>query len=72
MDEIFREYMNINFIKTIFENAANNLLEKQNVKISSFLIILSQTFHIMKNDKEYFRTVDFWYNKLDNLISQEL
>ena len=23
------------------------------------------------NKKEYFRTVDFWYNKLDNSISQE-
>ena len=72
-----------NFIKTIFDKAADNLLIKQNSTVSNFLIILSQTFYIIKdeqkyflqkevNKKEYFRKVDFWYNKLDNSISQEL
>ena len=71
-----------NFIKTIFDKAADNLLIKQNIKVINYLIILSQTFYIIKdeqkyflqkeiNKKEYFRTVDFWYNKLDNSISQE-
>ena len=72
-----------NIIKKIFDKAADNLLEKDNNKISNFLIILSQTFYVMKDDKKhflqkdlnkkvFFQNVDFWLNKLDNLIGEEL
>ena len=72
-----------NIIKKIFDKAADNLLEKDNNKISNFLIILSQTFYVMKDDqkhflqkdlnkKVFFQNVDFWLNKLDNLIGEEL
>ena len=70
-------------VNKIFDKAADNLIKKDNQKISNLLIILSQTFYIMKGDekyflqkelknKEFFRTVDFWFNKLDICISEEL
>ena len=70
-------------IKKIFDKAADNLIKKDIQKMSNLLIILSQTFYIMKGNEKYylqkelknkkfFRTVEFWFNKLDIAISEEL
>lgn len=72
-----------NSIKIIFDKASDNLLIKNNKKISDCLIILSQTFYVMKNNekyflqkelkkKEYFNSVDFWKNSIENSIVLEL
>lgn len=69
-------------IKQIFNKAADKLMEKNNSKISNFLIILSQTFYIMIDNnkyflqkelkkKEFFQNTEFWLNKLDNSIKEE-
>ena len=66
----------------MFCKAADNLIEKDNKKISSFLIILSQTFYLMKNGQkyflqkelkncEYFRAPKFWINHLEDMIEDE-
>ena len=76
-------YMTFNNIKMIFDKIADKLLIKKDKKISSYLIILSQTFYIIKNDSKYFlqkevknnkyfRTVEFWQDHLDDLIIKEL
>ena len=71
-------------IKIIFRKAADYLLVNPCKEIYNHMIILSQTFYVMKNnknkyflqkelkDKEFFTSVDFWYNKIDNLINDEL
>lgn len=70
-------------IKNIFYRIADNLLLKENLKTSSFLIILSQTFYIMKDSGKYylqkelknhkfFRSIEFWRNHIDNLIIDEI
>lgn len=72
-----------NVIKIIFNKAADNLLIKDNKKISNCLIILSQTFYVMKDNekyflqkelknKEYFNSVDFWKDSIENSIVSEL
>ena len=70
-------------IKIIFRKSADFLLVNPCEKIYNYLIILSQTFYIMKDnnkyflqkelkDKEFFKSVDFWFNKIDNLMENEL
>ena len=72
-----------NTIKSIFDRAADYLMVKSTDRIFNYLIILSQTFYIMKDNekyflqkellhKEFFRSVDFWYNKLDKTIDEEI
>ena len=72
-----------NVIKIIFDKAADYLLLNTNKRIYNFMIILSQTFYIMKDNKKYFlqkelkkkkyfRSINFWLNKLDNTINEEL
>ena len=72
-----------NTIKTIFEREADNLLLNNNKKISRYLLILSQTFYIMKNsnkhflqkeikNKKLFRMVEFWIEHLEKEIFDEL
>jgi hypothetical protein len=76
-------YMTFNNIKMIFDKIADKLLIKKDKKISSFLIILSQTFYIVKDDSKYFlqkevkknkyfRTVEFWQGHLEDLIIKEM
>ena len=71
-----------NLIKSVFCKVADNLIEKDNKKISNFLIILSQTFYLMKNGKkyflqkelkncEYFRDSKFWISNLEDMIKDE-
>ena len=71
-----------NLIKSVFCKVADNLTEKDNKKISNFLIILSQTFYLMKNGKkyflqkelkncEYFRDSKFWISNLEDMIKDE-
>ena len=77
------DQLTYNEIKIIFDKIADNLLIKNNKKIASFLIILSQTFYVMRNNekyflqkelkkKEYFRKIDFWIDHLEKLIVDEL
>ena len=72
-----------NTIKIIFDKAADYLMIKPSDRIYNFLIILSQTFYIVKDNekyflqkellhKEFFRSVDFWNNKLDKTIDEEI
>ena len=77
------DQLTFNDIKIIFDKIADNLLIKNNIRIASFLIILSQTFYVMRNNekyflqkemkkKEYFRSIDFWVSHLEKLIVDEL
>ena len=77
------DQLTFNEIKIIFDKISDNLLIKNNKKVASFLIILSQTFYIMKDDqkyflqkelkkKDYFRSIEFWKDNLEKLISDEL
>ena len=77
------DQLTFNEIKIIFDKIADNLLIKNNKKIASFLIILSQTFYVLRNNekyflqkemkkKEYFRAIDFWIEHLESLIEDEL
>jgi hypothetical protein len=72
-----------NTIKIIFDKAADYLMIKSSDRIYNFLIILSQTFYTAKNNekyflqkellhKEFFRSVEFWNNKLDKTIDEEI
>ena len=72
-----------NTIKIIFDKAADYLMVKASDRIYNFLIILSQTFYIIKDNekyflqkellhKDFFRSVDFWNNKLDKTIDEEI
>ena len=72
-----------NLIKSVFCKAADYLIENDNKKISHFLIILSQTFYLMKDGKkyflqkeikncEYFRDTKFWINDLEDIIQNEI
>lgn len=72
-----------NIIKIIFDKAADYLMVNKNERINNYLIILSQTFYVMKDNEKYFlqkelknkelfSSADFWYNKLDNTIKTEL
>ena len=69
--------------KELFDKAADYLMIKSSDRIYNFLIILSQTFYIVKNNekyflqkellhKEFFRSVEFWNNKLDKTIDEEI
>ena len=71
-----------NLIKSVFCKTADNLIEKDNTKISSFLVILSQTFYLMKDGQkyflqkelkncQYFRAPKFWINNLEDMIEDE-
>jgi hypothetical protein len=72
-----------NLIKSAFCKIADYLIENDNKKISHFLIILSQTFYLMKDGKkyflqkeikncEYFRDTKFWINDLEDIIKNEI
>ena len=72
-----------NIIKNIFDKAADYLLLKPNKTIADYLVILSQTFYILKDNKKYFllfelkkqkyfRSVNYWLNKIDYTIKEEL
>jgi hypothetical protein len=72
-----------NLIKSVFCKAADYLIENDNKKISHFLIILSQTFYLMKDGKKYFlqkelkncpyfRDTKFWINDLEDIIQNEI
>ena len=72
-----------NNIKLVFDKIADKLLIQKNKRMSCFLIILSQTFYVMKDgskyflqkevkNKEFFRSVEFWKDYLEDLIIQEL
>lgn len=72
-----------NNIKLVFDRIADKLLIQKNKRMSCFLIILSQTFYVMKDgskyflqkevkNKEFFRSVEFWKDYLEDLIIQEL
>ena len=71
-----------NLIKSVFCKIADNLIEKDNKKISNFLIILSQTFYVMKDGNKYFlqkelknckyfRDPKFWISNLEDMIKDE-
>lgn len=71
-----------NLIKSVFCKIANYLIEKDNKKISNFLIILSQTFYMMKDGNkyflqkelkncQYFRNPKFWISNLEDMIQDE-
>ena len=47
-------YMTFNIINKVFDKISEKLLIKKDKKISRLLIILSQTFNIVKNDSKYF------------------
>ena len=79
--EISKELFDI--IKRTFDRAADNLVQNPNKDIYSLLIILSQTFYVLKDNqkyflqkelkkKEFFRTVKFWSNHLQDMIDEEL
>ena len=72
-----------NNIKLVFDKIADKLLIQKNKRMSCFLIILSQTFYVMKDgskyflqkevkNKEFFRSVEFWKDHSEDLIIQEL
>jgi hypothetical protein len=72
-----------NIIKNIFDKAADYLLLKPNNKIADYMVILSQTFYILKDNKKYFLLSDlknkkffhsenYWINKLERSIKEEL
>ncbi len=72
-----------NNIKLVFDRIADKLLIQKNKRMSCFLIILSQTFYVMKDgskyflqkevkNKEFFRSVEFWKDHSEDLIIQEL
>lgn len=71
-----------NLIKSVFCKIADYLIEKDNKKISNFLIILSQTFYMMKDGNkyflqkelkncQYFRNPRFWTSNLEDMIQDE-
>ena len=70
-------------VKLIFDKKADYLFFENNKKISSSIIILSQTFYIMKDEKKYyllkeikkkelFRSINFWIEHLNDNIQEEL
>ena len=70
-------------IKLIFNKEADLLQINNNKKISHFMIILSQTFFIIKDNDKYFlqnelkkkiffRTSKFWFDHIDDNIQIEL
>ena len=72
-----------NLIKSVFCKAADNLIKKDNKTISYLLIILSQTFYLMKDGEKYFlqkeikncayfRDPNFWINDLEDMIKNEM
>ncbi len=72
-----------NTVKLIFDKKADYLFFENNKKISSSIIILSQTFYIMKDEKKYyllkeikkkelFRSINFWIEHLNDNIQEEL
>ena len=70
-------------VNKIFIRAADYLLSNSKKSIYTYVIILSQTFYIMKDnnkffliknikDKEFFKSIDFWTSYLDETIRLEL
>ena len=71
-------------LKRIFDKAADYLIDHNtNKDLYNLLIILSQTFYIQKNGekyflqkelkkKEFFRSVKFWTDHLQEIIDEEL
>jgi hypothetical protein len=79
--EISNELFEI--IKRTFDKAADYLIDNTNKDIYNLLIILSQTFYIQKNNekyflqkelkkKEFFRSVKFWSEHLQEIIDEEI
>lgn len=72
-----------NIIKVIFDKKADELLVANNIKIAGFIVILSQTFYMMKDNekyylqkevqkKEYFRDIKFWVNYFEDGITEDV
>ena len=72
-----------NTVKLIFDKKADYLFFENNKKISNSIIILSQTFYIMKDEKKYFlqkeikkkelfKSPNFWIEHLNDNIQEEL
>ena len=72
-----------NRIKNIFNKLQDYLLTNRDTNLQGLLIILSQTFYIMKgNEKIYlqkeikdhrlYKTKEFWENHLNDLINEEI
>ena len=72
-----------NIIKIIFDKKADELLVANNIKIAGFIVILSQTFYMMKDNekyylqkevqkKQYFRDIKFWVNYFEDGITEDV
>ena len=72
-----------NIIKIIFDKKADELLVANNIKIAGFIVILSQTFYMMRDNekyylqkevqkKQYFRDIKFWVNYFEDGITEDV
>ena len=72
-----------NIIINIFRQAEDQLLTQRNMKLEGLVIILSQTFYIMKDGKKkylqkvikshpLFKKETFWSNHMNDIIDEEI
>ena len=72
-----------NVLKNIFKKAEDYLLDARDIKLEGLIIILSQTFYIMKNgekmyiqkaikDHPLFKKKEFWENYIIDMIDEEI
>ncbi len=72
-----------NLINTLFSKKADELLIKNNLTISGLIVILSQTFYMLKDNEKYylqkevqkkelFNDLKFWREYFDNGITEEM
>ena len=72
-----------NLINILFSKKADELLVKNNLTISGLIVILSQTFYMLKDNEKYylqkevqkkelFRDLKFWREFFDNGITEEM
>lgn len=72
-----------NLINILFSKKADELLVKNNLTISGLIVILSQTFYMLKDNEKYylqkevqkkelFRDLKFWREYFDNGITEEM
>ena len=70
-------------IGKIFNISLDNLLKEKNKQLEGLIIILSQTFYMMENEKkiylleiikdhDLFKKGEFWKNHLENIINEEI
>ena len=70
-------------IGKIFNISLDNLLKEKNKQLEGLIIILSQTFYMMENEKkiylleiiknhDLFKNEEFWKNHLENIINEEI